>query len=159
MKKVLSVLLTVIMLAAVFTVAVSAEGGDYPSPSGYWNVVAVVKDDKGGTANADPATVPYGDTSKITAKADEGYEFVGWTFEGEFEWVEGDANSLVVVIRPKSDVKFIAEFKGEGGKKDDDHTSPGTGYNMSAAVAVMAVVLTIGAASVVVTGRRYFCGK
>ena len=37
--------------------------------------------------------------------------------------------------------------------------SPPTGYSMSAAVAVMAVVLIIGTAAVVVTGRKYFCGK
>ena len=36
---------------------------------------------------------------------------------------------------------------------------PGMGYSMSTAIIVMAIVLSIGTAAVVVTGRKYFCEK
>ena len=156
MKKVLSVLMAVLMLSAVFAVAVSAE--EYPSPSArdYW--VVEVDVDGNGTATADPVQTPKGDTSKIVAKPDAGNEFTGWTFEGEFEWVEGDANSAVIVIRPLGDVKFIAHFKGEGPGKDDGKTSPTTGYAEFVTVVVVAV-LSISAAAVVVTGKKYFSAR
>ena len=159
MKKFVSVLMTVIMMASILVVSADAIDGDFPSPAQNYNVSAIVVDGIGGTVIVDPASVPQGETSTITAKPDEGYEFEGWTFEGEFEWVSGDANSLVIVIRPLTDVKGYAKFKGTGGKKDDNPDSPETGYDMSATIAVMAIVFTIGAASVVVAGRKYFCEK
>ena len=163
MKKVLSVLIAVLMLSAAFTVAASAfvaEG--YPSPSDrdYYVVVVVVDTDKGGTASSDPTTVPKGDTAELVAKPDPGYEFSGWTFEGEFEFVEGDANSAKIVIRPKGDVKFMAHFKGAGGaSKDSGKVSPTTGYNTELVIALMTVVLAVSATAVVITGRRYFSAK
>ena len=155
MKKVLSVLMAVLMLTAIFAVAVAAE--DYPSPSArdYW--VVDVDVDGNGTANVETVTPPKGETTKLIAKPGDGSEFTGWTFEGEFEWVEGDANSLVIVIRPLSDVKFIAHFKGA--KSDGGKTSPTTGYNTGAIIAAIAVVVTISAAVVVVNGKRYFTAK
>ncbi len=157
MKKVLSVLMAVLMLTAVFAVAVSAE--EYPSISDRDYYVVYVDVDGNGTANVDPVTPKKdGDTAKLVAKPGNGAEFSGWTFEGEFEWVEGDANSLVIVIRPLGDVKFVAHFK-DGAKTDGGKTSPTTGYNTSAIIAAIAVVLTISAAVVVVNGKRYFSAK
>lgn len=158
MKRIITTALAIVMLVSVFAFAVSA-ATSFPSPGekDYFTVVAKVKDDKGGTAKADPATVEDGETSKITAKADAGYKFDGWTFTGEFDWIEGDANSETIVIRPKSDVVFVATFEGEGGPgKDPDQQSPVTGYDLSATLAVMAVVLVASAAVVVYTGKRYY---
>ncbi len=159
MKKVLSVLMAVVMLAAICVVSVSAE--EYPSPSDRDYYVIEVDADEGGTANADTSTVTKGDTTKITAKPGDGYEFAGWEFSGDFEWVEGDANSAVIVIRPKADVKFTAKFKGAGVKPDPGKTSPTTGIvdNANFTVVVLAVVISISAAAVVVTGRKYFSVK
>ena len=42
---------------------------------------------------------------------------------------------------------------------DDNPVGPPTGYESDAAVAVMAIALTIGTAAVVVTGRKYFSAK
>ena len=147
------------MLTAVFAVTVAAE--EYPSPSDRDYYVIEVTADEGGTANTDNPTVPKGDTTKITAKPGDGYEFSGWKFEGDFEWVEGDANSAVIVIRPKGDVKFTATFKGAGVKPDGGKTSPTTGIvdNANFAVVVLAVVISVSAAAVVVTGRKHFSVK
>lgn len=157
MKKVLSVLLVVLMLTAVFAVAAAATDNEYPSPSDRDYFVVEVNVDGNGTGTVDNPTPPKGDTVKLVAKPGDGAEFKGWTFEGEFEWVEGDANSLTIVIRPKEDLKFIAHFTE--GKKDSGKTSPTTGYNTASVIAAMAVVLTISAAVVVVNGKRYFSAK
>ena len=160
MKKFLSVLMTVIMMASILVAPALAIDGDFPSPAQNYTVTAEVKDGVGGTVNVDPSSVPQGENSVITATPADGYDFAGWTFTGDFEWVEGDANSLRIVVKPTSDCHFIAAFKGKGGPGGDDNPfSPGTGYDMSAAIAVMAIVFTIGAASVVVAGRKYFCEK
>ena len=157
MKKVLSALMAVVIIAAVFAVTVAAV--DYPSPSDRDYYVVEVDVKGNGTATGDPLTPPKGDTSKLVAKPDDGSEFTGWTFEGEFEWIEGDANSPTIVIRAKGDVKFTANFKAAGPNKDGGKTSPTTGYNTTAVIAAIAVVLTISAAVVVVNGKKYFSAK
>ena len=157
MKKVLSVLMAVLMLSVIFAAAVSAEDNPSPEPTKYYVVEVTVNGN--GTATPDPGSVPSGDTAKLVAKPDAGSEFTGWTIEGEYEIVEGDLNSLVLVIRPLGDVKVVANFKDTGTGKDDGKKSPTTGYNTQAVIALMAVVLTVSAAAVVVCGKRYFSAK
>ena len=159
MKKVLSVLLVALMLVTVFSVAVAAE---YPSPSDRdYYTVEVIVEGGGGTAAADVVTVPKGDTTKIIAKPASGYEFAGWTIIGDYEFVEGDANSATIVIRPKGDVKVIAKFKGAGTAVDNRPTSPTTSAvdNTSAVIVIMAIVISFSAAAVVVAGRKHFSAK
>ncbi len=157
MKKVLSVLMAVLMLSAVFAVAVSAEDNPSPVPETYYTIEIIINGN--GTATADPASVPQGDTTKLVAKPDDGSEFTGWTIEGEYEIVEGDLNSLVLVIRPKGNIKATANFKKTDTKKDDGQKSPTTGYNTAIVIALMTAVLSISAAVVVVLGKRYFSAK
>lgn len=156
MKKIIAIFLAVFMMLSVCS-TVFAAGEEYPSPGAkdFYNVVAKVKDDKGGSAVTDRPTVPVGETATLTAKEDDGFEFIGWTFTGEFEWVEGDANSKVIVIRPKSDVVFVAAFSGEGADKDTDKESPETSSVDMTAVAVWACVLALGVAVTLYTGKRY----
>ncbi len=156
MKKIIALCLALIMMLSLCGTVLAAEG-DYPSPGAkdFYNVVTKVKDDKGGSAVSDKPTVPVGETVTITAKEDEGFEFIGWTFTGEFEWVEGDANSKVIVIRPKSDVVFTAAFSGEGADKDTDKESPETSSVDMTAVAVWAAVLALGTAAALYTGKKY----
>lgn len=159
MKKIIAVCLALFMMLSVCSTVFAAE--EYPSPDGkdFYNVVTKVKDDKGGSAVTDKPTVPVGDTATLTAKEDDGFEFIGWTFTGEFEWVEGDANSKVIVIRPKSDVVFTAAFSGEGADKDTDKESPETSSVDMTAVAVWAVVVTLGVAATLYTGKRYLLDR
>ena len=148
------------MLSAVLAFSVSA-GDGYPSVEArdYFVIDIEVDEDEGGNAIVDNNTVDKGGEIKITANPDEGNEFDYWEIEGEYEFVEGDLHSPVIVIRPKGDIKAIAHFKGAGPKKDGENTSPTTGYNMSATVAVLAVVLTVSACAVAVTGKKYFSAK
>ncbi len=155
MKKVLSVLFAVVMLTAVLAVAVAAT--EYPSVSVRDYYVVEVTADGDGTATAETVTPQKGDTTKLIARPGDGSEFTGWTFEGEFEWVEGGPNSPVIVIRPKGDVKFVAHFKGAS--RDTTPTSPTTGYNTAAVIAVMTAVLSVSVAVVVCTGKKYFSAK
>ena len=157
MKKVLSVLMAVLMLSALFAVAVSAEDNPSPEPQHYYTIEVTVEGN--GTANGDPTTGEEGETSKLVAKPDDGSKFIGWEITGEYEIVEGTLNSEVIVIRAKGTVKAVAKFQPTDTKKDDGPVSPTTGYTTQIVVAAMAVVLTISAAAVVVLGKRYFSAK
>lgn len=164
MKKALSVLMAALLLVSVFAVTVFAdddEGNPSPGKETRYTVTVIVDGDKGGTAYPDPGTVIEGETTTITAKPDDGYEFGGWTFEGEFEWVEGDANSPVIVIRPKGNVTFTAKFVGAGGPgRDQTPVSPTTNeISVNYTVIVMAALLSISAAAAVVAGKKYFSAR
>ena len=160
MKKFLSLLLAAIVLTAVLSVSVSAADYKRPADRDYNIITIIVDGDKGGTATSDPVTVPKGETSKITAKPDPGYEFSGWVIEGEYEIVEGDLNSAVIVIRPLTDVTVRAKFTGTA-SRDSGSTSPTTGSidNSAFVSVVVALVISFSAAAVVVTGRKYFSAK
>lgn len=109
----------------------------------------------GGSVSVNPASVPAGGTATITATPGEGYKFNGWTAEGQFEWVDGDANKAVIVIKPTSNVKFTAHFVLDE-TEEPEPISPVTGYNMTPVVIVMAAALVISAAVVVYTGKKHF---
>ena len=161
MKKFLAVILAAMMVFSILAVTVFADG-EYDSPSKPdQNPVEVdISDDKGGTVIADPVTVVIGENTTLTAKIADGYVFTGWTIVGNFEWVQGDPNSLTIVIRPLGPIKAIANVKGAGGSgKDDGKKSPATGYNTEAVIVALASVLTVSAAAVAFTGKRYFCEK
>lgn len=158
MKKIVSTALVVMMLASLFAIP-SFAADEFPSPGSedYFTLTVSVKDNIGGTATASAATILKGETATITARADDGYSFAGWTFTGEFEWVSGDANASVITIRPKSDVAFVASFNGQGGPgRDTAGQSPAMGYNFEAVAAVMAAVVIMSAAAVVYTGKKYY---
>lgn len=157
MKKIIAAALVIVMMMSLSAVAFAADSFISPSGDDFYNVTVKVKDDKGGTASSSAVTVKKGDTVEIKAKPDSGNTFGGWTFTGEFEWVSGDANSETIVVRPLSDIVFIAEFKGAGGpEKDNGGESPETGYNTVATVAFMSVIVLASAAAVVYTGKKYF---
>ena len=160
MKKVLAIFLMVLMCASVLALVASA---DNDSPNGDDNYTVDVSSNQGGSATSTATVVSKNGVTTITAINETGYEFTSWTITGEFEWVKGDINSPVIEIRPLGDVTFVANFKKisseEGGKKDDGKKSPATGYDMAPVIVVMTVVLSVSAAAVAVTGKRYFTGK
>ncbi len=157
MKKVLSVLMAVLMLSAIFAVAVAAEDNPSPEPAKTYTVEITVKGN--GTANGDPTTGEEGGTSKLVANPDPGSKFIGWTIEGDYEIVEGSLTSPVIVIRPKGTVKAVAVFEATTPGKDTNPVSPTTGYNTQIVIALMSAVLTVSLAVAVVLGKRYFSAK
>ena len=82
----------------------------------YWTVDTDVAEGKGTTVPTveDPAKVEQGtgDTVTITATPEEGYEFVEWVIDGDYELPGGgkltDPN---LVIKPNSDIHAHAKFK------------------------------------------------
>ena len=160
MKKVVAVFLMVLLCASMLAIVAFADSNDSPKPDD--NHTVDVSGGEGGSASSTSTVVSKDGVTTITAKPQEGYKFTGWTYTGDFEWVKGDANSPEIVIKPLSDVKFVANFEkigNGGGKKDDDNKSPATGYDMTPVLVVMAAVLSVSAAAAVVTGKRYFASK
>ncbi|MBQ4104872.1 MAG: LPXTG cell wall anchor domain-containing protein [Clostridia bacterium] len=111
--------------------------------------------------------VGSGDTVKLTATPTDGYKFSHWEFgTGEFEIVEGDLNSPVIVIRPTGDdnIRAYAHFVKEDEdvtapsskpvhKPSDDTEAPKTGDPV-ATYAVAGTALIIAAAAVVLLKKR-----
>lgn len=158
MKKIIAILMVTVMCLSCMSIVCSA-ATTYKSPASeeQYEIGVFVEGETGGSAVVNPPVVIKGETTKITAKPDEGYEFDGWTFSGEFEWISGDENSPEIEIRPLSDVKFVAKFKGAGGaNKDNGKTSPTTGYNTTVAVVAVAVTVILSGSAVVYTGKKYF---
>ena len=114
--------------------------------------------DDGGSVSVNPASVPAGETTTVTATPKEGYKFNGWTAEGDFEWVDGDANKSVIVVKPLSDVKFTAHFVKDE-EKEPTPISPETGYETMPISFAIAAVLVISAAAAVYTGKKHFGDK
>ena len=117
-----------------------------------------VEAEAGGDVTVNPASVNVGETTTVTATPKDGYKFNGWTADGQFEWVDGDANKPVIVVRPLEDVKFTAHFiKDEG--QSGEPTSPETGYETRPVSFAIAAVLVISAAAAVYTGKKHFGDK
>lgn len=82
----------------------------------YWTVDADVIEGEG-TATppvSDPVKVEQGsgDTVTITATPAEGYEFIGWEIDGDYELPEGGSlTDPTLVIKPNSDIHAHAKFK------------------------------------------------
>ena len=160
MKKIVSVFLAALILTAVLALPASATDYKSPKDRDYYVVTIVVDGTTGGTVTGDPVTVPKGQTSKIVAKPDPGYEFKGWEIEGDYVIVEGDLTTATIVIRPGSDITVRAKFSGPA-QRDSGSTSPTTGVidNTAFVSVVVALVISISAAAVVVTGRKYFSAE
>ena len=157
-KKVLCCLIAIILTVCMSSVVMAAD--DFVSPSGdnYWSIYITTNGD-GGYATADPLYVLKGEVTALNAYAYDGYEFGFWTIEGEFEWVEGDAYSSYAVIRPLGPIDIHANFAGTGANRDVSTVSPKTGIGSELIFAAMAVVVTVSAAAVVYTGKKYFAEK
>ena len=113
MKKVLSIAL---ILVVAFTLTISA-AAEYisPVPKEYYDInIGVEPNTNYGTAiaSSDKVQRDSDDTVTLTASDKNGF-FNDWVIEGDFEIVEGDLNSPVIKIRPKSDIKATANFSKE----------------------------------------------
>lgn len=109
MKKVVSIALVLMM---VFALTISAAA--LPSPQGktYYNIH--VDSEGSGSATTDKTKVEKGsdDIITLTASEEDGF-FTLWIIDGDYEIVEGDEESPVFKIRPKSDINATASFSVE----------------------------------------------
>lgn len=163
MKKVLSVLVAVLLIA-ISALPAFAASVDSPKPTTANYDIKVVTDTDGGDYDFEYTSDVLDDgtqTVRFTAKPDPGYEFAGWTFEGDYDIISGDLNSTVIELSISSDIKAIPLFKKagsddkgtDGGKViiDDGTKSPQTGdVAMFSIIAISALAL---AAAVVATKK------
>ena len=81
-----------------------------PYPANYSAVAQVESGEGTATVNPDTVVAGSGDTFTFEAVPADGYEFAGWEFEGSYTIIEGDVNSLKVVLMPGSDIVGKAKF-------------------------------------------------
>lgn len=128
MKKVISLIVALILMICAVA-SVSAEISPHPTgPKDYIIVDAIPVPGEAGNAtpgidNPGKVEVSSGEVVTLTATPSKGYKFSHWEFTfGDFEWVEGDLTSPVIVIRPtgSSNIRAEAHFV----KIDEDITTP-----------------------------------
>ena len=160
MKRFASIVLALVMVLAL-TVSVAAKGS--PTGKDYYSITtsAIPSDGSLGGASSDKNKV---DTSIV--KTDDGLviltatekngKFDHWEITGDYEIVEGSLSSLVLKIRPLSDVKAVAVFKDSGSKStpdtptkpNDSGTSPKTGDPLLLVIGLAVLALGAGAFAV-----------
>ena len=147
MKKTLTILVAVLLIALSVTPAFAVES---PKPTTANYQITIIPGDGGGSFDFTYKTPVDDDGSQtvhFTAKPDDGYEFAGWTFEGDYT-ILGDPSNPEIDILAKGDVKAYPKFvktgsgsnsggsKSEGGsensagkdtKVDTSSKSPKTG--------------------------------
>ena len=136
MKKIVSIVVALVLVSVLSVSAFAAK-----------SVVAdIITDFNGGTST----TTQDNSKNEFTFTADEkdGYNFVGWEIEGNYEIISGSLDSETITIRFEDDVDLeeaaklaTPEFKkvSDGGNKKPDG-SPDTGDSMAvAALAVLAL--------------------
>lgn len=162
MKRVLTIMVAVLLIAVSVMPAFAAESVDSPTPTKANYQITIVQAD-GGTMSYTFVT-PVGEDGKQTvhfsAKPNDGYTFAGWTFEGDYSLL-GNATDAELDVVAGSDIKAVPAFTKVGGddtKKTDDTSkttdnskkdttvdtsskSPKTGSNEFVFVAIASVAL------------------
>lgn len=141
MKRTLAILVAVLVIALSAIPAFAAEN-DYLSPkatvANYQ--ITIIPGGGGGTYDFTYKT-PVDDDGKQTvhfvAKPDDGFEFTGWTFDGNYTPL-GNLTDAELDVIVSSDIKATPNFKKTGSsettekkdtKIDDSSKSPKTGTN------------------------------
>lgn len=126
MKKLISVALALVMIFAL-TATVAAK--DSPVAKDYYSISVGYSPADGslGTASADKSSVMIIEnedgTVTLTAVTKGDGVFEQWTIDGEYEIVSGSLTDPVIVIRPKSDINAVAQFKTSGSSTPDSSSS------------------------------------
>lgn len=115
MKKIVAMLTALLLMFSLTTVAFGAG-----SPQG--------KKEFGISVNGNVGTwsdvlhsVEEGKTYELSADNEmDGYVFVGWVIEGEYDVVSGDINSSKLTILPKSDIVATAIYTAKVELKEDE---------------------------------------
>lgn len=119
MKKTLTIIVAVLLIALSVTPAFAVES---PKPTTANYQITIIPGDGGGSFDFTYKT-PVGDdgsqTVHFTAKPDDGYEFAGWTFEGDYTLL-GDPSNPEIDVLARGDIKAYPKFVKIGGKSDSD---------------------------------------
>ncbi len=158
MKKIIALIITLAVFMSLGMVAL-AEGS--PEGNKKYNVTITIN------GNEEDKIISDGDTITLIATDEDGFIFEGWEISGEYEIVEGDENSKILVIRPLGDLQIeeLGEWdegnEGEEGEKtekpekpgkpNDSETSPPTGNSY--------IFLTLGGLFLLFSGVALFARK
>ena len=154
MKRVFSIIVTVIILALSITPAFA----DVPSPLPSIDYKIRVHNTKGGTGTYTTKKDKDGKHATITAHPKNGYKFDHWVIEGKYDLEKGDLQNPELTILMKSDIEATPYFTPEKGKQsdtpskisyDDGPESPKTGGSPYAPLLLLGVfVILIAGAGV-----------
>lgn len=118
MKKVISLFAILLLIFSAFSYNAFAE----VSPVGDKKVKVEITNN----IDEDDKTISYevkGDNIEISVNEEyikDGYKFVKWVIEGEYEIVSGSLTSKDLVIRPLGDVKLTQLFDIEGIEEEEE---------------------------------------
>ncbi len=165
MKKIIALLMMVALVLSLTVVSVAA----LPSPTAveyyYFTAYAVPEELGDATVDVDRVLVGSDDLVTFTATEENGGKFIKWELHCEYDIIEGDMTTPVLVVRPKSDIEAVAFFEAtpeeptkgteateaptvpekDPTQKNDSPTSPKTGDMsiMLAVVMLMAVGISV----------------
>ena len=125
MKKVLAILAAVIIIV-VSVVPAFAESVDSPTPTKANYQITIIPGDGGGEFNFEYKTPVNDDgtqTVHFSADPDDGYEFAGWTFEGDYTLL-GDPSNPEIDVLAKGDIKAYPKFVKSGSKDTSTDKTP-----------------------------------
>ena len=123
MKKTLTILIAVLLIAFSVTPAFAVES---PKPTTANYQITIIPGDGGGSFDFTYKTPVDDDGSQtvhFTAKPDDGYEFAGWTFEGDYTLL-GDPSNPEIDVITKGDIKAYPKFVKIGSKDKGTDKTP-----------------------------------
>ena len=123
MKKTLSILIAVLLIAFSVTPAFAVES---PKPTTANYQITIIPGDGGGSFDFTYKTPVDDDGSQtvhFTAKPDDGYEFAGWTFEGDYTLL-GDPSNPEIDVIARGDIKAYPKFVKIGSKDKGTDKTP-----------------------------------
>lgn len=123
MKKTFTILIAVLLIAFSVTPAFAV---DSPAPTTANYQIVIIPGDGGGEFNFDYKT-PVDDngnqTVHFSADPDDGYEFAGWTFEGDYTLL-GDPSNPEIDVIARGDIKAYPKFVKIGSKDKGTDKTP-----------------------------------
>ncbi|MBQ2815346.1 MAG: hypothetical protein IJE65_01585 [Clostridia bacterium] len=141
------------VLALIFTLPVMASAKK--SPNGVVEIKVTVIQTNGGNAVGEEND---DETYTVTATPNDGYEFVGWTIEGEYTILDGSLTSKELTFDYTTDITVTPIWKPIGtsepsGPVDSGSGSPTTSDNtgnvLPIAIASLIAVLTLAGYAII----------
>ena len=123
MKKTITIMIAVLLIALSVTPAFAV---DSPKPTTANYQITIIPGDGGGEFNFDYKTPVDDDgnqTVHFSAKPDEGYEFAGWTFEGNYTLL-GDSSNPEIDVIARGDIKAYPKFVKIGSNDKGSNKTP-----------------------------------
>ena len=158
MKRMISVVLALVM---IFALAATVAAKSSPVGKDFYDIGVSYKPADGslGTASGDKDKVKISDPDEdgnvtLTAVKKGDGSFEKWIIDGDYDIVSGSLTDSVIVIKPKSDIKAVAQFAGATPdqkpteKPNDSQTSPKTGDPMLIILGLAILALGAGACAV-----------